>query len=131
MCYGSGEEGHIAKGSPKKKEAAKPNMSSRPKERALKMTLEAEKEEANVTTCTFLVNDFPANILFNSRTNYSFVSLKFARGLALPADKLDSVLVVELTSLKFAPVSNCVENIVINLNGKKFHEEFASENMFF
>lgn len=87
------------------------------------MTLEAEKEEANVTTCTFLVNDFPANILFNSRTNYSFVSHKFARGLALPADKLDSVLVVELTSLKFAPVSNCVENIVINLNGKKFHEE--------
>ena len=60
------------------------------------MTLEAAKAEANVTSGTFLANGFPANILFGSGVNYSFISHKFGRRLALPIDKLDSPLVVEV-----------------------------------
>ncbi|KAL7618839.1 hypothetical protein Lser_V15G00017 [Lactuca serriola] len=87
------------------------------------MTLEAARDEANVTLGTFLINDLLANILFDSRANYSFILYKLGRRLALPVDKLDSDLVVEVDSGKFKPVSDCIKNIVINLNGNKFHEE--------
>ena len=86
------------------------------------MTLEAAKEEAYVTSGIFLVNEFPANILFDFGVNYSFISHKFGRRQALPADKLDNALIVEVASGKFVPVSEYMKNIIIDLNGNKFHE---------
>ncbi|KAL7591466.1 hypothetical protein Lser_V15G32001 [Lactuca serriola] len=41
------------------------------------------------------------------------------------SDKLDSVLVVEVSSGKFITISDCIKNIVIDLNGNNFHEELS------
>lgn len=108
---------------PKKKEAGRPNIPPKPKARAFQMTPEAVKEAADVASGTFIVNGLPANILFDSGANYSFVSHKFGGKLALPVEKLDNALIVEVASGKFVPVSNCIRNIIINLNGNEFHEE--------
>ncbi|XP_023758047.1 uncharacterized protein LOC111906520 [Lactuca sativa] len=122
VCYGCNEEGNIAKDCLKKKEAARPNVPPRPKARAFQMTLEAAREEADVASSTFLVNGSSANILFDSGSKYSFILHKFGRILALPVDRLDSALVVEVASGKFIPVSECIRNIIINLNENIFHE---------
>ena len=108
---------------PKKKEVARPNVLPRPKARAFQMNLEASKDVADVPLGTFLVNRLPANVLFDSGANYPFISHKFGGRLALPVDTLDNDLVVEVASGKFIPVSDCIKNIVINLNVNKFLEE--------
>lgn len=87
------------------------------------MTLEAAKDEADVALGTFLVNTLPAQILFDSGANYSFISHEFGRKLALPDVRLDNSLLVEVASGKFIPVSHRMKNILIDLNGNKFHEE--------
>lgn len=61
--------------------------------------------------------------MFDSGANYSFISHKFYGRLALPIEKLDNALVVEVVSGKFIPVSDCIKNIVIDLNGNEFHKE--------
>ena len=106
---------------PKKKEAARPNLLPKPKARAFQMTLEANKDATDVASGTFLVNGLPANLLFDSRANYSFIS--HSGGLALPIEKLDDALIVEVASDKFIHVSDCIKNIVIDLNEYEFHEE--------
>ena len=41
----------------------------------------------------------------------------------MPIDRLDNALLVEVASGKFVPVSYHMKNILIDLNGNKFHEE--------
>ncbi|XP_023768442.1 uncharacterized protein LOC111917027 [Lactuca sativa] len=105
-CYECNEEGHILRDCPKKLLPTRPNVPPRPKSRAFQMKLEAAKDATNVTSA-----------------NYSFISHKFSGRLALSIDKLDNALVVEVSSGKFIPVSDCIKNIVIDLNGNEFHEE--------
>ena len=87
------------------------------------MNLETTKKEIDVDSRTFLLNDFHANILFDFGTNCSFISHKFSRRLAFSIDRLHNTLIVEVASGKFVLVSECMKNIVINLNGNKFHKE--------
>ena len=101
---------------------ARPNVPPSIKARAFQMTMEAAGDEANVASGTFLVNGLPANILFDSGANYYFISHKFGGRLALLVDKLDNALVVEVASGKFIPVSECIKNIFIKLNGNELHE---------
>ncbi|XP_052622334.1 uncharacterized protein LOC128127699 [Lactuca sativa] len=123
VYYWCNEEGNISRDCSKKKEAARPNVPSKPKARAFQMILEAAMDATDVASCTFLVNELPANILFDSEANNSFISHKFGGRLVLHVDKLDNALVVEVVSGKFIPISNCIKNIVIDLNGNKFHVE--------
>ncbi|XP_023747418.1 uncharacterized protein LOC111895563 [Lactuca sativa] len=69
VCYGCNEEGYIAKDCPKKNEVSKTNVFPRPKERVIQMTREVAREEVDVASGTFLVNDLPANILFDYGAN--------------------------------------------------------------
>lgn len=62
-------------------------------------------------------------IFFDSGAKYSFISRKCDRILELPLHKCESSLLVEVVSDKSVPVSDCMRNIVINLNWSKFHEK--------
>ncbi|XP_023728623.1 uncharacterized protein LOC111876308 [Lactuca sativa] len=119
--YRCNEEWHIPRDWPKKKLAA------RPKARAFQMNLEAARDEADVASSIFLVNGLPANVLFDSGANHSYISRKFGGRLALPVNKLDSALVVEVVSGKLIHVSDSIKNIIIDLNENKFHEELPIE----
>ena len=108
---------------PKKKEVAKPNVLQKPKVRAFQMTLEAAKDEADVSSGTFLVNDLADNILFDSGAKYYFISHRFGRRLAFPIDILYNALIFELTSGICLPISDCIRNIDIDLNRNKLYVE--------
>ena len=108
---------------PKKKEAERPNIPPKLKARTFQTTLEAVKDVADVASSNFLINGLAANTLFDSGANYSFISHKFGGRLALPIEKLDNALVVEVSSGKFIHVRDCIKNIVIDLNENKFHKE--------
>ena len=84
-CYGCGEVGHIKPNCPKKeavgKEAPKKNGPQKTRIQAYNMTLDDAKEEADVASGTFLVNNISANVLFDSGANFSFISHKFGRNI--------------------------------------------------
>lgn len=122
MCFECGEEGHFKNDYPKKKGDAKPNVKLKPKERAVQINLEETNKEVDTALGAFLVNYFTANILFDLRANYYFVSHKFGKILALPLCKLETTLLVEVSG-KIIHVSDCMKNIFINLNGNRFHGE--------
>ena len=123
VCFGCGEEGHIKANCPKNGGVPKLKAQQKPHGKVHAMKLEEAKEEANVASGTFLVNNFSANILFDSGANFSFISHEFGRKLALPLSKLKSTLLIEVASGRLVPVNNIVKNIIINLNGNEFHEE--------
>ena len=102
---------------------ARPNVLPRPKARAFSMRLEAARDEPDVALGTFLVNGLPTNILFDFGENYSFISHKFGERLTLPIDNVDNAIVVEVGSVKFIPISDCIKKITIDLNGNKLHGE--------
>ncbi|XP_035845163.1 uncharacterized protein LOC118491463 [Helianthus annuus] len=87
VCYGFNEKGHIKTNCPKN--AKKPGEAKKANAWAFQMNAKQTVNDDNVVTCTVLINDVYARVLFDSGADKSFVDLKFSKLLNLPIRTLD------------------------------------------
>ncbi|KAJ0788275.1 putative transcription factor interactor and regulator CCHC(Zn) family [Helianthus annuus] len=78
----------------------KKGETSRARGRAFQITAEEAKVIPDVVTGTFLINNIPVHILFDSRASYSFVSTNFSRSFTFPSIKLENPLEIEIADSK-------------------------------
>lgn len=117
VCYGCYEPGHIKSECPKLK-GSKPNSTSlktydrknndqaRTRSRSFQLTAEEAKNTPDVLTGTFLINQKPAYVLFDSGASRSFVSESFFQGDVIPLSALDTPLDVEIADDRVVFVSS-------------------------
>ena len=82
MCYGCGATDHWKRDCPKSKDAGRG--------RAYVIGAGEARQDPNVVTGKFLINNHYASILFDTGADYSFVSNEFKHLLGLEANKLDT-----------------------------------------
>ena len=131
-CFECGQKGHMKSDCPKLKPIPVPlrsvsdqrraggSSSAGTVGRAFTMTTEEARALPDVVSGTFLVNDIPARILFDSGASRSFISMKFMMLLKVCSKKLDVAFRVETASNEFVTISNIVEGCFVELEGIKF-----------
>lgn len=70
------------------------------------MTLNEAKEETGVALGTFLVNQIPTNILFDSWADHSFISQEFGRRLKLSPLRLSTMIMVYVVGGRNVTIRN-------------------------
>ena len=119
-CFECGEMGHRKFDCPKSKGARGRNeAANKPRGRAFTMTTDAAKETPDVVSGTFLVDNVPATVLFDSGTSRSFVSVNFCASLDKILSKLDTLFKVETAVGKSVVISKVVKGCHIDLDGHK------------
>ena len=88
--------------------------------RAFTMTAEEARSLPDVVSGTFLVNNVPAKVLFDSGASKSFISVRFHSLLQVNSKKLDVAFTVETASDRFVMISEFVDDCLIELGGIKF-----------
>ncbi|XP_071740275.1 uncharacterized protein [Rutidosis leptorrhynchoides] len=87
----------------------------KPKSRSFQLTTEEAKKFG-----TFIVNNMPTHVLFDSGAIKSFVSLSFCERFNLPLCKLDVPLEVEIADSKLVIVSDIYRGCIIEINDEQF-----------
>ncbi|KAI3775825.1 hypothetical protein L1987_45579 [Smallanthus sonchifolius] len=98
----------------------KEKEASKAKSRAYTLTTEEAKALPDVVSGTFLVNNVPATVLFDSRASRSFVSLDFYPSLHRPTIRLSETFEVETAIGKTMKVAEVIQDCFINLEGHRF-----------
>ncbi|MFS7983414.1 putative transcription factor interactor and regulator CCHC(Zn) family [Helianthus anomalus] len=78
------------------------------------------RQDPNVVTGTFPVNQRYASVLFDIGADYSFVSLEFKNMLGLAASKLDIPYSIELANGKLVEANEVIRGCVIELGEHEF-----------
>ncbi|KAJ0854279.1 putative nucleotidyltransferase, Ribonuclease H [Helianthus annuus] len=117
-CYSCNEKGHIKTNCPKY--AKKPEEAKKTNARVFRMDAKEAVLDDNVITCTFLVNDVFARVLFDSGADKSFVDHKFCKLLNMPVKTLSIHYEVELADGTIETVSTVLEGCVISIKNHSF-----------
>ncbi|XP_071695353.1 uncharacterized protein [Rutidosis leptorrhynchoides] len=84
------------------------------------ITIDDAKNSNDVVSGTFLVKSKSAKVLFDSGTDISYVSLKYAATLDFPLCGLDSPLQAEIADGRFSVAKGVYKNCVIDFGTEKF-----------
>ncbi|KAI3762252.1 hypothetical protein L1987_52677 [Smallanthus sonchifolius] len=90
------------------------------KSRAYTLTTEEAKALPDVVSGTFLVNNVPATVLFDSGASRSFIYLDFCPSLDGPTVRLNETFEVETAIGKTMKVAEVIQDCFINLEGNIF-----------
>lgn len=74
-----------------------------------------------VVTCTFLVNNVCATILFDSGAHKSFITPKFRKLLSHKSSRLNQTYVVEMGNGQAESTEEILENYILTQNNHAFH----------
>ncbi|GKE83404.1 putative reverse transcriptase domain-containing protein, partial [Tanacetum coccineum] len=77
--------------------------------------------DSNVVTCTFLLNNYYASVLFDSGADRSFVSATFSTLLNIIPDTLDVSYVVELANGRVSETNTVLRGCTLGLLGHPFN----------
>ncbi|XP_071704717.1 uncharacterized protein [Rutidosis leptorrhynchoides] len=115
-CFGCGEKGHYKNNCPKNNTATAGNG----KGRAFVMTAEEARDNEDVITGTFLVNNCYASVLFDTGADRSYVSTKFCALFDEKPQTLDTKCLVEMANGKFVKVDRIYKECNLTLANKTF-----------
>ncbi|XP_071739936.1 uncharacterized protein [Rutidosis leptorrhynchoides] len=119
-CYSCGEIGHTKANCPKKEDITKNADVGKAKGRAFVMTAEEARDDEDVITGTFLINNCYASILFNTSANRSYVSTEFCALFDEKSQTLDTKYLEEMANGKFVKVDWIYKECNLTLANKTF-----------
>nr|GEY21872.1 putative reverse transcriptase domain-containing protein [Tanacetum cinerariifolium] len=126
-CYECGRPRHFRKDCPKLKNQNHGNQ-TRNKTRGNEVTAKAyaigeggTNPDSNVVTCTFLLNNCYASMLFNSGADRSFVSTTFSAFFDVAPSTLDTSYAVELADGRISETNIVLKGCTLGLLGHPFN----------
>ena len=132
VCFNCQQEGHMKNMCPllseeeKKQELRKEverriaKTSGTQRGRSFQMTVDEAKDNTDVVAGTFIVENLPAKVLFDSGANYSFIAKRFAKNVSIPKAKLGFLLEVEVANDAKEYVNEVYKNCQIKLYADTF-----------
>ncbi|KAJ0863857.1 putative nucleotidyltransferase, Ribonuclease H [Helianthus annuus] len=88
--------------------------------RAFVIEAKNAREDPNVVTGTFLINNHFASILFDTGADYSFMSVEFKRILGIESSRLEVPYSIELANGKLVESGEVVRNCTLELGERRF-----------
>ncbi|KAJ9536443.1 hypothetical protein OSB04_un000378 [Centaurea solstitialis] len=88
--------------------------------RAFVIGAEEARQNPDVVTGTFLLNNYPATVLFDSGTGRSYVSLEFRPKISKKSQNLKEEHIIEYSNGELAKASKVVRKCTLGLSGKEF-----------
>ncbi|GKG34555.1 reverse transcriptase domain-containing protein, partial [Tanacetum coccineum] len=122
VCYECGRPGHYRKDFPKLRNQNRGNKTgnktenNEATEKAYAIGGGGENPDSNVVTCTFLLNNCYASMLFDLGADRSFVSSTFSALLDVAPSTLDTSYVVELADGRISETNIIVGSMIIHTN---------------
>ncbi|KAD4180334.1 hypothetical protein E3N88_28925 [Mikania micrantha] len=121
-CYGCGEEGHIRPECPKivgEKNKENPSKSGA-KARAFVMHVGNARDEPEVMTGMFLLENIYARVLFDTGATRSFVSIAFRHKIERKTSDLPNGYIVEFANGEILRSGEIIRNCALELDDHKF-----------
>ncbi|GJY79721.1 putative reverse transcriptase domain-containing protein, partial [Tanacetum coccineum] len=88
--------------------------------RAFMLGAEEARQDLNIVTCTFILNDHFATTLFNSGVDYSFVSTTFIPLLGLEPSDLGFRYKIEIASGQLVEIDKVIKGCKLEIEGHVF-----------
>jgi len=126
MCYKCGQKGHYAKSCPAPQAPRQAGQQGRPAQpraprqgKVNHVTAESAAEASNVVIGTFMVNSYPAMVLFDTGATHSFISKSFAEQHRIPVSCMKTAMVVTSPG---GPIHTCsiCSRVSIVIRGAEF-----------
>ncbi|KAM0010015.1 putative transcription factor interactor and regulator CCHC(Zn) family [Helianthus debilis subsp. tardiflorus] len=110
-CFKCGSNDHFMKDYPEGNNA---------QARAFVIGAKKAREDPNVVTGTFLINNHFASILFDTGADYSFMSVEFKRILGIESSRLEIPYSIELANGKLVESGEVVRGCTLELGERRF-----------
>ncbi|KAD3067306.1 hypothetical protein E3N88_35186 [Mikania micrantha] len=117
-CYKCGSPDHLIKNCPNNNNT---NPANEARGRAFQIGATEARNDANIVTGTFLLNNLYASVLFDTGADKSFISPEFASLLSLPVVDLETPYVIELANGKMIKTNSVIQRCSLNLNDHLFN----------
>ncbi|KAI3762611.1 hypothetical protein L1987_53048 [Smallanthus sonchifolius] len=115
-CFICGDLKHFKKDCPKWKN----QTNAQARERAFVMGARDARQDPNIVTGTFPINNHYASILFDSGADMSFVSNDFKSLLGIKANKLDQSYTIQLANGKLIETGEVIRGCTLYLENHTF-----------
>ncbi|XP_071694690.1 uncharacterized protein [Rutidosis leptorrhynchoides] len=113
-CYGCGQVGHMKNQCPNAKK------DGNAKGRAFNISAKGARENPDLVTGTFLLNNCIAYVLCDSGADRSFISKDFSTVINVPPTALDTKYIIELANGKTLKVDKIFQGCALTLADKLF-----------
>ncbi|GKA97065.1 putative reverse transcriptase domain-containing protein [Tanacetum coccineum] len=115
-CYECGSTDHIKSACPRLNQAQRPGARGR----AFMLGVEEARQDPNIMTGTFTLNDHYDTTLFDSGADYSFVSTTFIPMLGIKPSDLGFSYEIEIASRQLVEINKVIRGCKLELEGHVF-----------